>query len=881
MIRWAGWLLWLGCLARLGVCAQPLLINELVTSNDTGLSDEDGDRPDWIELYNPGTAAINLQGYGLTDEVKSPFKWRFPLRLIPARGFVVVFASGKNRTNANSLHTNFRLSAAGETVRLTRPDGRTTDEVGVPALLKDVAYGRQPDGGSALFYLATPTPGALNHSVAGTAALSPPLFSAPAGFGATNLSLELRAPDPGAVIHYTLDGSEPTTASPVYEAPLLVVNRSSQSNELSVIPGTSTNNQHTDGWKPPRGLVRKATFVRAASFRAGALPSRSVGQTFFVGPRPPTGLPVISLSLAPAELFDFDRGLYMLGRIFVDWRRDHPTEPLTGHTPANYTQRGPDWERAAHFEYFSPDGTPAVVRDIRLDIQGQSSRSFRQKSLGLKVAGNPIQYELFPGLRRHGDGTPLQEFRHLRLRNSGNDWAYTLFRDALCHRLAEGLLVDTQAYQPVEVFLDGEYWGVHNLREQRDADYYQSHYGVPRAATVICFSDGSLVEGVAGGNEPFIKLREFAGSHDLAVAENYAVVARQIDVRNFILYHAACIYFGNADWPHNNLEVWRDRTGPVDGGAVYPRDGRWRWVLFDCDLAYAHPWSGGVGDATLAAALSPTGRPEVGVDLGWSTVLFRSLLKNPEFRREFLNTSADLMNSWFRETRAAGTVEKLRAAIAPAMTEHLDRWQTQSGTNAWAAQVKILTSFANQRPILLRQQYVTQFHLAGYGPLTVDVIPAEAGRVRVNHLWINADLPGVAAVPYPWHGWYFRGVPVEVEAQPAAGWQFAGWEFDDGTSVSGAEAAVQRILPEAVSQVRARFTRTRPTLGPITWVAKNRWSVTVRGAPDHSYQVQSSVDLTTWLAVGSVLTDAQGQARVEREAPPDRGSDFLRLRAAE
>ena len=219
--------------------------------------------------------------------------------------------------------------------------------------------------------------------------------------------------------------------------------------------------------------------------------------------------------------------------------------------------------------------------------------------------------------------------------------------------------------------------------------------------------------------------------------------------------------------------------------------------------------------------------------------------------------------------------------MAPAMTEHLDRWQTQSGTNAWAAQVKILTSFANQRPILLRQQYVTQFHLAGYGPLTVDVIPAEAGRVRVNHLWINADLPGVAAVPYPWHGWYFRGVPVEVEAQPAAGWQFAGWEFDDGTSVSGAEAAVQRILPEAVSQVGARFTRTRPTLGPITWVAKNRWSVTVRGAPDHSYQVQSSGDLTTWLAVGSVLTDAQGQARVEREAPPDRGADFLRLRAAE
>ena len=125
----------------------------------------------------------------------------------------------------------------------------------------------------------------------------------------------------------------------------------------------------------------------------------------------------------------------MLGQVFADHVAVHPGEPLTGHTPANYTQRGEAWNRDASVEFFEPSGVRAMAQPVQLDIKGQSTRSFRQKSFGLAArtdSGGPGRFEhaLFPGLGRLGDGAPLEQFRSLRLRNMGNDWAYAAMRDA-------------------------------------------------------------------------------------------------------------------------------------------------------------------------------------------------------------------------------------------------------------------------------------------------------------------------------------------------------------------------------------------------------------------------------------------------------------------
>ncbi|HMO66457.1 MAG TPA: lamin tail domain-containing protein, partial [Verrucomicrobiota bacterium] len=147
--------------------AQALLLNELVSRNGAGLTDEDGRRPDWVELLNPGTAAVNLAGWGLSDDPAAPFRWRFPERTLAGRGRVLVFLSGLDRTQAATLHAGFRLAGeGGETLVLTRPDGTAADRVAVPQLPRDVSFGRHPDGGGEWKYFAHPTPRAANTSPA-------------------------------------------------------------------------------------------------------------------------------------------------------------------------------------------------------------------------------------------------------------------------------------------------------------------------------------------------------------------------------------------------------------------------------------------------------------------------------------------------------------------------------------------------------------------------------------------------------------------------------------------------------------------------------------------------------------------------------------------
>lgn len=808
MFTRAGLLLAVLALCMRTLSAQPVVINEIVSFNDSGLADEDGNHPDWIEIFNGGGQPINLLGYGLSDDELKPFKWILPVRVLSAGGFAVVFVSGKNRTNGVNLHANFSLRAEGEPLFLTRPDGARADQWTGAGIPRDYSFGRQPDGGSSFAYFARPTPDAANTAPGLAAFADAPLFSQPGGFHGAAFSLTLTA-TPGARIHFTLDGSEPTTNSPLYTAPMLIRDRSADTNVLSMIPGTATVNQHTDGWFPPSGLVNKSTVVRARTFQADAWPSPITTRTYCVWSNAPARytLPVISIALPTNDLFNYTTGIYVLGKVFHDYTNSHPGEYLTGHTPANYTQRGDAWERRAHFEYFEPGGATGFAQNVLVDIQGQSSRSFREKTLGIKARNDApptdaIAYELWPGLKDRA-GRPLALFENFRLANSGNDWNETMLRDALTHRLAAPTLVDTLAYRPAVVFLDGEYWGIHNAREQLDPRYFENHYGVPRDDVVICETIGSLVDGRPGDERHYLNLRGFIETNDVANPANYAWINTQMDVRNFIAYQAAEIYIANADWPHNNIRFWRKRTAQFEANAPAGHDGRWRWAMFDTDLSYGHSWSGGYGENSLSHALNPTGRP--GLNAPWSTLIFRRLMTNPQFRAEYVNTMADLLNTVFKENRAGDIVNQMQAALAPAMPEHIRRWRTMGNSmNSWSNNVRVMRTFASQRPINCRQHMITELGLGGFATMTLNVSHTNRGRMRVNSITIDADTPGVTnGVAYPWRGTYFRGVPVELEALPLPGYSFAGWS---NRADLGLQAKISVSLSNAITYT-AMFER--------------------------------------------------------------------------
>ena len=610
----------------------------------------------------------------------------------------------------------------------------------------------------------------------------PVQFVPETAYSTQSFSLILQTTNTDSVVRYSLSGAEPTTNAPIASAPLFIQDRSRNPNLLSAIPGTATVNQHTDGWAAPRGPIAKATLVRAATFGPGTNRSPTVSQTYFVGTNNPMhryGLPIVSLSIATNDLFNYTNGIYVLGRIFDDYVKAHPSEALTGHTPANYTQRGPAWGRAGFFEWFDTDGVRQVAQPVELDIQGQSSRSFREKSLGVKAKSDEVfpgkfHYRFFPGLTNR-QGESITSFDHLRLGNSGNDWTYSLFRDALCHTLAGPIGVDTLAYRPVVVYLDGEFWGIHNLREQQDPNYLSAHYGIDPNEAVICESIGNLVDGLPNDHVPFLALRSFLETNNLSLSTNYAYVASQMDVQNFITYQASEIYFANADWPHNNIRFWRKRMTTNDLAAPLGLDGRWRWLLFDVDLGYGHPWSGGYGDDTLAAAISPTGRP--GIDAPWSTLMLRRLLTHPTFKRDFVNTLADLLNTTYREGRATNLVNTLQAVIAPAIPDHIYRWRSMGdSTNGWRDEVSVLRLFAAQRPTYVRQHMVANLGLTGFATVSLDCEPRGAGEFQLNSIRINERTPGVNPTSaLPWKGTYFRGNPIRLQALPKPGYRFLGW----------------------------------------------------------------------------------------------------------
>ncbi len=193
-----------------GVSKLPVRISEIVADNQYSLSDGYGDAPDWIELRNTGNAAVNLAGYGLSDDPGKPTKWVFPAVNLAGHGTLVVFASGSNEPldPAGNLQASFQLTKAGGAVVLTAPDGTTTVDSlpAYPEMDTDLAYGRDLEG---RWRFMEPTPDAPNTAATYGGWLHPLVFSQERGFYDTAFTLTLSNRDAGATVFYSLDGSVP------------------------------------------------------------------------------------------------------------------------------------------------------------------------------------------------------------------------------------------------------------------------------------------------------------------------------------------------------------------------------------------------------------------------------------------------------------------------------------------------------------------------------------------------------------------------------------------------------------------------------------------------------------------------------------------------
>lgn len=777
----------------------PVVINEFMASNGQTIADEDGEFSDWIELYNPGAQPVSLAGYGLSDSPDAPLRWVFPDVELAPGGHLLVWASGKDRANpASPLHTSFSISAGGEPLLLTHPTLGLVDQTSPIALQRDISYGRRPDGASVWYFFDQPTPGSSNSSPGYNEILTPPVFSHQAGFYTGPFELSLTSASPGVEIIYTLDGSLPdpanlqgstfryknqwpqnpgdplgaflseTNRTQRYTQPLAIVDR-------STAPDRVTQKSSTFDFAPaylPQQPVFKGTVVRAQVIKPGALASPVLTQTYFVTPagRARYSLPVVALAIPEDSLFDFENGVYTAGADFEDWRAGNPHEPVLGTTPANWHRRGDTYEFPLSFELIEPgSSTVALRQDAGFRIHGNATRIYRMKSLRLYArsdyGASSFAYPIFPD-------QPYENYRRLVLRNGGNDFGSTMFRDAAIQAIMAPLGIDTQAYRPAALFINGEYWGIHNIRERFDKYYLEQVYGVDPDNIDLLEDWGAVEEGDALHYQALLRTIRTYGVTGQA---QYEYVKTQMDVDNYITYQIAQIFARNTDWPGNNIAFWRLRTDSYQPGAPLGHDGRWRWLMWDTDFgfgleggptAYAHD--------TLAFATAAGGTDWPNPD--WSTFLLRTLLTNESFRQRFISRFADLLNTAFLPSRTTSIITDMKQAIEPSMPEHIARWRIPANMTNWRQQVGVMVEFANQRPGFQRLQIRDKFGIPGEFTLTVNVSDPAHGYVRVNTINLLPSTPGVSAAPYPWQGIYFQGAPVELTAVANPGYYFVGWQ---------------------------------------------------------------------------------------------------------
>ena len=530
----------------------------------------------------------------------------------------------------------------------------------------------------------------------------PLTFSEAAGLYSEKFLLALTTSFTDSVIRYTLDGSEPTDKSTLYSKGIMVEDRT---NELARL--ASITNITEDGVKPPEEAIYKGTTVRARVYtKAGDPLSPIVTKSYFVHPgifEKYNGLPIISIVTDQANLFDKKTGIYIYD---------------------NYRNRGPEWERPAHIEFFEGDGNLAFSQDMGMRIHGLSSREFKQKSFRFYVKSNyglenpAVEYDLFNGRAQDADGIPITSYRNFILRKCGVMNNEALIKDSLIQQIcsnADGFDVATQAFRQCVAFIDGEFWGLYNIRQRYDERYFEDKYHLDRSKIQIAEKksvDPDVKAKVGGRNAEtaYTEMRDFflnTPRENFKSDDVYESAKLYVDVDNLIDVMIAYTYWGNRDWPINNYFFWR-YAGPPEEGNIYS-DGRWRLALLDFDLAWIiDPWN-----SVLAEFLNNDGTAEhENVD---AIAMFLALLENPGFREQFIDRYYYLMDTAFSKDATYGLISEMHESIKPVFAEQESRYifdPLEETSGNFHEEVRKLKNYVNERPEAVRYHLEKFFGLA-------------------------------------------------------------------------------------------------------------------------------------------------------------------------
>ena len=616
-----------------------------------------------------------------------------------------------NLNNNNHFHTNFKISSDSETLTLSNLTGNIIDQLLIEGLPPNASIGVSGTSENRVNYIET-TPGFQNSDEEFLGSVQNEIvFSENGGFKDASVNLSLSGNGFSQEIRYTTDGSSPNPQSQIYTSPIQI----------------STN-----------------VSVRAQIFSDNYLPSPVFTESYIFGSN--HDIDVLLLSVDPFDFFDEDSGIYVFGT-------EGTYNTAIPHFGANFWE---EWERPIHFSFHEHDSNRSVEYNAGVKIFGGWSRSNGQRSLSFfargKYGDSEFEYPFF-------DNLIYNEFEAFTIRNSGQDWLRSSMKDIMLTSLMRGSEIDFQEYNPVATYINGEYWGMYNMREKTNEHMLASKHNVDAESITLLTNNAEVIE---GSNEEYNELIAYIENTDLSDDANFEYIKDRVDLKNYTLYQVTNIYTNNTDWPGNNIKFWK-----------HP-DTKWRWIMYDTDFGFGPPWNvSNYHENTLSFALRPDGPGWPNPP--WSTLLFRKLITNEGFRNQFVNRYADELNTRFLPTNVSNHIDQVYSTIEPEVLAHYTRWKDDPSlgfeitdinahVNYYVSNMK--TFGVNRHPIAI-EHIKQQFNLSNLHPLTLTNPDVSKGFVAVNeNLSIQQDT---------WTGDYFETVPVKLTAIPEFGYEFSHW----------------------------------------------------------------------------------------------------------
>lgn len=450
-------------------------------------------------------------------------------------------------------------------------------------------------------------------------------------------------------------------------------------------------------------------------------------------------LPIISLSIDPEDLWNDTTGIYVKGK-YAYW------SDSTGHWEnCNYQKK---WEKEIFSTYIDTNNVVGFSQKCGLKLFGESTRRQPDKSMKIiarsEYGDDSFSFRVFPQKN-------INSFKQIAIRTSGNDYNGSRFKDVLSSYLARNLNLDYMGYQPANLYVNGEYWGVYNLREKVNEHYIADNYDVDKDSVNIIMGRWITQQ---GSSKEYVKMYYWFSDLDTMDDAAFQKAKEYLDLRNYINFRVFQIYINNKD-SRGNIRYYN-----ISGSQE-----KFKMILYDTDLGY-----GKYSFNYLEGCMSPT--PTDWYNPVWSTMYLTKLMQHSEFKNDFATQFAHLMNTVFQRDSMLNSIEYLENIYAGELpTSASNRPKHLKSVifppEKWNEDVGSLKSYAKLRPMVMWDHLQQVLNLEDTYWLKFQFDTLEyGGKVRINDNYPLA---------LNFEGRYFKGIPLTIEAVPDSGYRFVSW----------------------------------------------------------------------------------------------------------